>query len=57
MELGWAAERIVIIDEDLGSSGASAVGRAGFQRLMAEVASPLARIDPPLLTKTDPPRG
>jgi DNA invertase Pin-like site-specific DNA recombinase len=37
MELGWAAERIVIIDEDLGSSGASIVGRAGFQRLMAEV--------------------
>lgn len=37
LELGWAADRIVIIDEDQGSSGASAVGRVGFQRLMAEV--------------------
>jgi DNA invertase Pin-like site-specific DNA recombinase len=37
MELGWTAERILVIDEDLGSSGASAEGRAGFQRLMAEV--------------------
>jgi DNA invertase Pin-like site-specific DNA recombinase len=37
MDLGWAAERVVVIDEDLGSSGASTVGRTGFQRLMAEV--------------------
>lgn len=37
MDLGWAAERVVIIDEDLGSSGASTIDRAGFQRLMAEV--------------------
>ena len=35
--LGWPAERIIIIDEDLGHSGASAVDRAGFQRLVAEV--------------------
>ena len=35
--LGWADERIVVIDQDLGHSGASAVDRAGFQRLVAEV--------------------
>lgn len=35
--LGWAAERVLVIDEDLGKSGASAEGRAGFQRLVSEV--------------------
>ncbi len=35
--LGWAADRIVVIDDDLGKSGASAQGRAGFQRLVSEV--------------------
>src|SRR5437660_12086016 len=35
--LGWADERIVVIDQDLGQSGASAVDREGFQRLVAEV--------------------
>jgi DNA invertase Pin-like site-specific DNA recombinase len=35
--LGWAAEQIVVIDEDLGRSGASAAERSGFQRLVAEV--------------------
>lgn len=35
---GWDAERILVIDDDLGTSGASAAGRAGFQRLLAEVA-------------------
>jgi DNA invertase Pin-like site-specific DNA recombinase len=35
--LGWADERIVVIDQDLGHSGASAADRAGFQRLVAEV--------------------
>ncbi len=33
--LGW--REVVVIDEDLGKSGASAVGRVGFQRLVAEV--------------------
>src|SRR5262245_29866289 len=37
VEIGWAPERVVVIDDDLGLSGASAEGRAGFQRLMAEV--------------------
>jgi DNA invertase Pin-like site-specific DNA recombinase len=35
--LGWKAERIVVIDQDLGQSAASAIDRAGFQRLVAEV--------------------
>jgi len=33
--LGWTA--VTVIDEDLGKSGASAAGRSGFQRLVAEV--------------------
>ena len=35
--LGWPAEQIVVIDSDLGQSGSSAVDRAGFQKLVAEV--------------------
>jgi DNA invertase Pin-like site-specific DNA recombinase len=35
--LGWPAESVIVIDSDLGQSGASAVDRAGFQTLVAEV--------------------
>ena len=35
--LGWTSEHIVVIDEDLGLSGASSADRNGFQRLVAEV--------------------
>jgi DNA invertase Pin-like site-specific DNA recombinase len=35
--LGWHAEQIVVIDNDQGQSGASAVDREGFQKLVAEV--------------------
>ena len=35
--LGWQREQIVVIDDDLGRSGASALDRPGFQRLVAEV--------------------
>ncbi len=35
--LGWAASRVVVIDEDLGKSGSSAIGRVGFQRLVTEI--------------------
>jgi DNA invertase Pin-like site-specific DNA recombinase len=35
--LGWPIERIVVIDTDLGQSGASAADREGFQRLVTEV--------------------
>ncbi len=35
--LGWPTERVVVIDNDLGQSGASIDGREGFQRLVADV--------------------
>jgi DNA invertase Pin-like site-specific DNA recombinase len=35
--LGWADDRVLVIDDDLGKSASSAVGRAGFQRLVSEV--------------------
>lgn len=35
--LGWPDDRVIVIDTDLGLSGASAVDRQGFQRLVAEV--------------------
>jgi DNA invertase Pin-like site-specific DNA recombinase len=38
LALGWSADQILIIDDDLGKSGQSAEGRPGFQRLLAEIA-------------------
>jgi DNA invertase Pin-like site-specific DNA recombinase len=35
--LGWPDEHVVVIDSDLGQSGASARDREGFQRLVTEV--------------------
>jgi len=35
--LGWHSDHIVVIDNDLGQSGASAVDREGFKKLVAEV--------------------
>jgi DNA invertase Pin-like site-specific DNA recombinase len=35
--LGWLESQVMIIDEDLGTSGSSVEGRLGFQRLAAEV--------------------
>ena len=35
--LGWERNRIVVIDSDLGKSGASAEGREGFKKLVSEV--------------------
>ena len=37
LRLGWSEEQIVVIDTDLGQSGASAADRIGFQRLVTEV--------------------
>jgi DNA invertase Pin-like site-specific DNA recombinase len=37
LELGWSAERIVVIDSDLGRAGHEAEGRVGFQELVAEI--------------------
>src|SRR5438093_3471302 len=36
--LGWPKDRVQVIDEDQGQSGRNAEHRAGFQRLLAEVA-------------------
>ena len=35
--LGWPSYQVVVIDDDLGVSGQSLEGRAGFQRLLAEI--------------------
>src|SRR5260221_14076147 len=40
--LGWPRERVELIDEALGKSGAHAEIRGGFQRLLAEIS--LARV-------------
>jgi len=37
VQLGWPQERVKVIDDDLGKSGASAAERQGFQHLMAEI--------------------
>jgi DNA invertase Pin-like site-specific DNA recombinase len=34
---GWTGDRIVVIDDDLGKSGTTTVGRVGFERLVTEV--------------------
>jgi DNA invertase Pin-like site-specific DNA recombinase len=36
-DLGWPTERVQVIDQDQGRSGASAAGRDGFQHLVAQV--------------------
>jgi DNA invertase Pin-like site-specific DNA recombinase len=36
-DMGWPKEQVIVIDDDLGISGANAEGRPGFQRLVAEV--------------------
>ncbi len=35
--LGWSADQVVVIDDDLGKSGASTTERSGFHTLVAEV--------------------
>jgi DNA invertase Pin-like site-specific DNA recombinase len=35
--LGWPLDQIVVVDQDQGESGASAVDRAGFARVVSEV--------------------
>jgi DNA invertase Pin-like site-specific DNA recombinase len=36
-QLGWASDRVVVLDEDLGQTAATVENRLGFQWLMAEV--------------------
>src|SRR4051812_24075153 len=38
VELGWEAERIEVIDDDLGQSGVSTEWRTGFHHLAEDVA-------------------
>jgi DNA invertase Pin-like site-specific DNA recombinase len=38
IELGWAKEQVVTVDEDLGVSGSGIVERSGFSNMAAEVA-------------------
>jgi DNA invertase Pin-like site-specific DNA recombinase len=40
--LGWSPEQIIVIDSDLGQSGASSADREGFQKLVSEVGDRLA---------------
>ena len=44
VQLGWPPERVIVVDSDLGVSGASATDRKGFQKLVAEVGLGLAGI-------------
>lgn len=37
LALGWRTEQIIVVDTDLGQSGASSADREGFQRLVTEV--------------------
>src|SRR3954463_5779474 len=37
VELGWPAGAVVVVDEDLGRSGASTDARLGFKELVGEV--------------------
>jgi len=37
LDLGWHREKVKVIDQDQGHSGASAIGREGFQDLVAKV--------------------
>jgi len=37
IQLGWPSDRVEVIDEDQGKSGASIEGRNGFKRLLTEV--------------------
>ena len=42
--LGWPFERVIVIDSDLGQSGASSADREGFQTLVGEVGTGKAGI-------------
>jgi hypothetical protein len=45
-DLGWPKEQVIVVDEDLGISGASVVNRAGFARMASEVALGPGRYHP-----------
>ena len=37
-KLGWSADQVTVIDDDLGLSGATTQGRGGFARMTAQIA-------------------
>ena len=37
ISLGWGASQVIVVDEDLGRSGADATARSGFKALVADV--------------------
>ncbi len=41
--LGWPIEQVVVIDRDLGQSGASAADREGFQQLVRDAVGKRSR--------------
>lgn len=51
--LGWVDDRVLVIDDDQGISGASVANRPGFQRLLAEAATqqPIRDSPPPALRR------
>jgi DNA invertase Pin-like site-specific DNA recombinase len=55
LALGWPEERVIIIDRDIGQSGASAIDRPGFQTLVRQVRQECVGIvmalDPSRLTR------
>src|SRR5271170_7199525 len=38
VEFGWGEQKVTVVDDDMGQSGASAGWRQGFQRLAEDVA-------------------
>lgn len=53
--LGWPAERVIVIDSDVGRSGASATDRRGFQQMLRQVRAGcvgvVMALDPSRLTR------
>ena len=55
LALGWRAERVIVIDSDIGQSGASATDRRGFQEMVRQVrrgcVGVVMALDPSRLTR------
>ena len=55
LTLGWPAERVIVIDSDMGQSGTSATDRRGFQEMVRQVrrgcVGVVIALDPSRLTR------
>ena len=55
LTLGWPAERVIVIDSDMGQSGASATDRQGFQEMVRQIrrgcVGVVMALDPSRLTR------